>query len=285
MEFLILTIIFTQIWNVCDTFGCCPVVVPCIPIRCRPCIRHPCPPILSPPPPPPPPPPPAPPTCPPPLPPSPCLPPPICPLPPPPVICPTLPPPCPPPIICPPPPPPITCPPLPPPCPPPPICPTPIICPPPVICPPPPPPLPPPPPPPCPPPPPAPICPFPEVAPQPTYTTPVINDCCCTCTTPCVYSQMRIHGAKIFSASLDTDLEHDSKCNNPVLKSIMEEKMSSDTTASKRAIQRTAEEKLFKKFNVICSENDFSYIAYTDTFCQHTNYNITCYAFSPLPEN
>ncbi|EJW70303.1 hypothetical protein WUBG_18791, partial [Wuchereria bancrofti] len=57
----------------------------------------------------------------------------------------------------------------------------------------------------------------------PTYTIPVINDCCCTCVTPCMYSQMRIHGAKIFSASLVADLEDHSKCNDPVLKSIMEE--------------------------------------------------------------
>lgn len=60
--------------------------------------------------------------------------------------------------------------------------------------------------------------------------------------------------------------------------------MIDDTAISKRAIQRIAEEKLLKKFNVICSKNDFSYIAYTDTFCQHSNDAITCYAFSPLPE-
>ncbi len=57
--------------------------------------------------------------------------------------------------------------------------------------------------------------------------------------------------------------------------------MTEDATTSKRSIQRAAEEKLFKKFNVICSESDFSYIAYTDTFCQHSNDDITCYAFSP----
>ncbi|CAG9536319.1 unnamed protein product [Cercopithifilaria johnstoni] len=262
IELLIFTIIFMQVWNACDAFGCCPIMVPCVPIKCRPCIPFPCPPPPPPPltysPPPPP-----------------CPPPPICPQPPPPVICPPLPPPCPPPVICPPPPPPIICPPLPP-CPPPPICPRPIICPPTL------PPLPPPTPPPYQTPHPIPIYPVP--APRATYTTPAINDCCCTCVIPCTPSQMRVHGAKIFSTSLVTDVEYDSKCNNPVLKSIMEENIMDDITISKRDIQRVAEEKLFKKFNVICSENDFAYIAYTDTFCQHSKNDISCYAFSPLPE-
>ncbi|EFO26408.2 hypothetical protein LOAG_02083 [Loa loa] len=266
-----LIIIFIQLWDTCDTFGCCPIAIPCMAHRCKPCIPIPCPPPLPPP------------TCPPPLPPCPPLP--VCPPLPPPVICPPLPPPCPPPTICPPPPPPVICPPPPPPCPPPPICPPPIICPRPIICPPPSlPPPPPPPPPPCPSPSLVPICPVPAPKMIPTYAVPVINDCCCTCITPCVNSQMRIHGAKIFSASLAVDLEHDSKCNNPVLQSIMEENMADDATIAKRAIQREAEKKLFKKFNVICSEDDFSYIAYTDTFCQHSNDDITCYAFSPLLE-
>uniref|UniRef100_A0A915PQL2 Ground-like domain-containing protein n=1 Tax=Setaria digitata TaxID=48799 RepID=A0A915PQL2_9BILA len=237
--------------DICHAFGCCPApVAPCVPLQlCRACLPTPCPPPLPPI------------TCPPPLPP--CPPPPICPTPPPPVICPPLPPPCPPPKICPPP----------------------VVCPPPIICPLPlPPPPPPPPPQPCPPPPPAPICPAPIPKLMPTYTVPVINDCCCTCVTPCVYSQVRVHGAKIFSPLLATDVEYESKCNDANLKSIMEEHMTEDPTATKRAIQQAAEEKLFKKFNVICSKSDFSYVAYTDTFCQHSNDDVTCYAFKPLPE-
>ncbi|MCP9264847.1 CRE-GRL-4 protein [Dirofilaria immitis] len=261
-----LTIVFMQIEDIYGTFGCCPVSIPCIIQKCTPCVPPPCPQ-------------PSPPTiCPPVL---PCPPAPVCPLPPPPVICPPLPPPCPPPRICPPPPPPVICPPQPPPCPPPPICPPPIVCPPPIICPPPPP-LPPPPQPPpsCPP---QSICPVP--APKvPTYVAPLINDCCCTCFTSCMYSQTRLRGAKIFSAPLSFKPEYDPKCNDPILKSIMEENMFGDPTTAKRDIQRAAEQHLFKKFNVICSEDDFSYIAYTDTFCQHSNNYITCYAFNPLPE-
>uniref|UniRef100_A0A8R1TX15 Ground-like domain-containing protein n=1 Tax=Onchocerca volvulus TaxID=6282 RepID=A0A8R1TX15_ONCVO len=122
-----------------------------------------------------------------------------------------------------------------------------------------------------------------------TYVAPVINDCCCTCFTTCVYSQSlysqpRIYGAKIFLPSFNYKREYDSRCNDPVLKSIMEKNMSDDPTDAKRAIQRAAEKHLGKKFNVICSKSDFSYIAYTDTFCQHSNNYITCYAFNPLPK-
>ena len=55
-----------------------------------------------------------------------------------------------------------------------------------------------------------------------------------------------------------------------------------DPTISKRAIQKAAEEKLFGKFNVICAKGDFSYVAYTETFCQHSNDDVTCYAFRPM---
>ncbi|VDM85672.1 unnamed protein product [Strongylus vulgaris] len=58
--------------------------------------------------------------------------------------------------------------------------------------------------------------------------------------------------------------------------------MTTDPTISKRAIQKAAEEKLLGKFNVICAKGDFSYIAYTETFCQASNEDVTCYAFKPM---
>lgn len=57
--------------------------------------------------------------------------------------------------------------------------------------------------------------------------------------------------------------------------------MTSDPSISKRAIQKAAEEKLFSKVNVICAKGDFSYVAYTETYCQHANDHITCYVFKP----
>ncbi|EPB75492.1 ground-like domain protein [Ancylostoma ceylanicum] len=58
--------------------------------------------------------------------------------------------------------------------------------------------------------------------------------------------------------------------------------MTSDPTISKRAIQKAAEEKLLGKFNVICAKGDFTYIAYTETYCQASNEDVTCYAFKPI---
>lgn len=62
----------------------------------------------------------------------------------------------------------------------------------------------------------------------------------------------------------------------------MLQNLSKDPTLTKRAIQRAAEEKLSGRFNVICSKSDFSYVAYTDTFCQVSNGDMTCYAFKPI---
>ncbi|CAJ0603667.1 unnamed protein product [Cylicocyclus nassatus] len=195
--------------------------------------------------------------------------------------CQALPPPCPPPPVCAPPPPPL-------PCPPPPVCP-PQFCPPPPICPPPPPP---PPPPLCPPPPPPPppmYQPCQSYAPAPVFqqyvAPPPAVDCCCRCAVPCRFARARYrhktHGSKIFAAE-SLEEEEEATCNNKKLKVIIEDNMTTDPTISKRAIQKAAEEKLFGKFNVICAKGDFSYIAYTETFCQASNEDVTCYAFKPM---
>ncbi|PIO63060.1 ground-like domain protein [Teladorsagia circumcincta] len=85
----------------------------------------------------------------------------------------------------------------------------------------------------------------------------------------------------IFAAdSLEEEME--ATCNNKKLRVIIEDNMTTDPTISKRAIQKAAEEKLRGKFNVICAKGDFTYIAYTDTFCQASNEDVTCYAFKPM---
>ncbi|CAD5226781.1 unnamed protein product [Bursaphelenchus xylophilus] len=188
----------------------------------------------------------------------------------------------PPPPPCPPPPPMPICPPPPPPCPPPPICP-PTFCPPPPICPPP---LPPPPPPMCPPPPPPSPCGYQTAMvpyQPPTYqVAPPSNDCCCQCGSPCKFrGRARTHGARIFSA-LAAEVDEDPTCNNEKLRNIIIDNIDKDPTISKRAIQAAAEEKLFAKINVICGKEDFSYVIYTDTYCQSTVGEVTCYAFRPL---
>ncbi|PIO71012.1 ground-like domain protein [Teladorsagia circumcincta] len=86
---------------------------------------------------------------------------------------------------------------------------------------------------------------------------------------------------QIFAAD-SVEEEMEATCNNKKLRVIIEDNMTTDPTISKRAIQKAAEEKLRGKFNVICAKGDFTYIAYTDTFCQASNEDVTCYAFKPM---
>lgn len=92
---------------------------------------------------------------------------------------------------------------------------------------------------------------------------------------------MRSHGARIFSA-MAAEVDEDPTCNNEKLRKVIQENIKDDPTTSKRDIQTAAEEKLFAKINVICARSDFSYVAYTDTYCQASSGDITCYAFRPL---
>uniref|UniRef100_A0A914RG56 Ground-like domain-containing protein n=1 Tax=Parascaris equorum TaxID=6256 RepID=A0A914RG56_PAREQ len=57
------------------------------------------------------------------------------------------------------------------------------------------------------------------------------------------------------------------------------EAITNDTSESKLAIQRVAENEFHKTFNVMCAKSDFAYFVYTETFCQMTIADVTCYAF------
>lgn len=49
---------------------------------------------------------------------------------------------------------------------------------------------------------------------------------------------------------------------------------------SQRLIQNVSETQLGGHFNVLCSNNDLSYSAFTTSvFCQHQKDNVICYAF------
>lgn len=74
-------------------------------------------------------------------------------------------------------------------------------------------------------------------------------------------------------------MPEDPTCNSNKLKDIMQTHMNADTAAAKRNIMKAAEKEFNAKFNVICSKADFSYVAHTNTFCQLTSNEITCYAF------
>uniref|UniRef100_A0A914SCM9 Ground-like domain-containing protein n=1 Tax=Parascaris equorum TaxID=6256 RepID=A0A914SCM9_PAREQ len=49
--------------------------------------------------------------------------------------------------------------------------------------------------------------------------------------------------------------------------------------SSKRKIQKLAEEVFSGDFHVVCSSEDFTYIARSSLFCQAKNGNLSCYAF------
>uniref|UniRef100_A0A914XNH7 Ground-like domain-containing protein n=1 Tax=Plectus sambesii TaxID=2011161 RepID=A0A914XNH7_9BILA len=176
------------------------------------------------------------------------------PAPPPPPPC--LPPPPPAAYVCP------AAPPPPPPCPPPPPPPAPCAAP--VACPPPPPP------------PPSCSCqaPVQSCAPPPP---PASNDCCHKCGNPC-----KFRTRKALAAVIAPQQNTSAVCNSEKLRAIMEENMTDNTSDSKRAIQKKAQEKLKGRFDVICASGDFSYLSNTNLFCQVSQNDVTCYASRQL---
>uniref|UniRef100_A0A915B7C0 Ground-like domain-containing protein n=1 Tax=Parascaris univalens TaxID=6257 RepID=A0A915B7C0_PARUN len=110
------------------------------------------------------------------------------------------------------------------------------------------------------------------------------NICCVTCIIPCMMRarKRRDVSAQNFTAALNTIVD-DATCNNLKLKSVMDENMSEkDPKMAMMKVRKAIEKKLPGKYSVICANGDFSYTAYTDSFCQTRNDPLTCYAFKPL---
>ncbi|KAK0403522.1 hypothetical protein QR680_016970 [Steinernema hermaphroditum] len=107
---------------------------------------------------------------------------------------------------------------------------------------------------------------------------PAQNDCCCNCRSPCRFKRRR------FAAALGVRSlrDQDASCNSETLRRIIQENASEDVSESKRKIQKAAQEALETRIDVICGRGEFSYVVHTDTFCQETVDDITCYAFKPL---
>lgn len=55
--------------------------------------------------------------------------------------------------------------------------------------------------------------------------------------------------------------------------------MTQDASTSRRKIKNVIENELKSKFSVMCATGEFSYSAYTESFCQVRKKNLTCYAF------
>ncbi|KAI6227479.1 Ground-like domain-containing protein [Aphelenchoides fujianensis] len=78
-------------------------------------------------------------------------------------------------------------------------------------------------------------------------------------------------------------LTNDTECNSEDLREIIEQNISDDLNTSKRLIQIASEAKFGGRFDVICSQNDFSYLSNTELFCQHAAANqVSCYAYRQL---
>ncbi|KAF1751191.1 hypothetical protein GCK72_017745 [Caenorhabditis remanei] len=75
--------------------------------------------------------------------------------------------------------------------------------------------------------------------------------------------------------------EDSSKCNNPILKDLMEMKMTASPSISKQMIYSAATEMwVGRNVNVICSKHSFSYVVVTSPiFCEHRKKALTCFVF------
>ncbi|CAO4379928.1 unnamed protein product [Caenorhabditis nigoni] len=75
--------------------------------------------------------------------------------------------------------------------------------------------------------------------------------------------------------------EDSSKCNNSILKDLMELKMTGSPSISKQMIYSAATEMwMGRNVNVICSKHSFSYVVVTSPiFCEHRKKALTCFVF------
>ncbi|ETN78026.1 ground-like domain protein [Necator americanus] len=73
--------------------------------------------------------------------------------------------------------------------------------------------------------------------------------------------------------------EASSKCNSQVLKKLMLEQMTSNSSESKRKINVAAEAKFGGNVDVICSRGHFSYVFSSNLYCEASKDLVTCIAF------
>ncbi|KAF1752341.1 hypothetical protein GCK72_018895 [Caenorhabditis remanei] len=82
----------------------------------------------------------------------------------------------------------------------------------------------------------------------------------------------------------DSTATSSSRCNSEELRKIIENKIDRVTAIAKRRIQEEAESTMGGRFNVICARGDFSYVANTELFCQHSVGDVTCFLFKQLSD-
>ncbi|KAK0407807.1 hypothetical protein QR680_003605 [Steinernema hermaphroditum] len=79
--------------------------------------------------------------------------------------------------------------------------------------------------------------------------------------------------------SKNVEVHADTKCNSQVLKRLMIESMTENSSESKRGINLAAEKKFGGNIDVICSRGHFSYVYSSNLFCEAQKGAVTCIAF------
>ncbi|CAI4230409.1 unnamed protein product [Auanema sp. JU1783] len=137
----------------------------------------------------------------------------------------------------------------------------------------------------------------PPVARCPQQVQPQIISCCSTC--PCQKRKRNkrdtieflSNGTYILDENfkkirkrdvLDEVVHVDAKCNSESLREIIIQNIDRVTSVAKKRIQEEAESQLQGRYNVICARGDFSYVTNTESFCQQTVGDVTCYVFKQL---
>ncbi|VDN01198.1 unnamed protein product [Thelazia callipaeda] len=119
-------------------------------------------------------------------------------------------------------------------------------------------------------------------------------DCCVSCDAPCRRRVVhrRFRGRAAFRRRTAKNKHHRtynrnkrsnpniSQCNDEKLRVVMESQITTDVTSAKRRIQAAAEAHFGVTFNVICSTKSFSFLLYTEKYCQASRGSVTCYAFN-----
>ncbi|CAI2353297.1 unnamed protein product [Caenorhabditis sp. 36 PRJEB53466] len=131
---------------------------------------------------------------------------------------------------------------------------------------------------------------------QPVAAAAPVSTCCNSCNT-CKTRRKRRHTEVLSNATYVADHESlrrvkreddpagsPSNCNSEELRKIIETKIDRVTAIAKRRIQEEAESTLGGRFNVICARGDFSYVANTELFCQHSVGDVTCFLFKQLSD-
>uniref|UniRef100_A0A0N5AWC6 Ground-like domain-containing protein n=1 Tax=Syphacia muris TaxID=451379 RepID=A0A0N5AWC6_9BILA len=106
------------------------------------------------------------------------------------------------------------------------------------------------------------------------------NDCCGRCSMICRHMA---RNGKAYHQKTTNIKRPDSTCTHSELRTLMAKAITEDPNESKRNILQSVEQEYGGDFHVFCSNDDFTYVTKSNTYCQITKDNVTCYAFQTTP--